>query len=677
MLDKFINYILQRFGFRTGVKRPIEDSDEEDDVIDIERCSPQRKIRKTDSKPYISSSEFLCPAPDWKMPKKKPVSSCRQQQRSVDGQSAAHQSSLQAGCSWFDESKENIIDVSDDDEDPEVLGEWQDANTLRKCPVFKGSRRSETPVTSRPKTDDDDDDDDDVQVVKVVESDIDKITQSGNRTSIFRTQSATPARLSQSKQLHADSTSSRKSPVLLLRLRSSKYSQGSNGSQSSASVRSINAEEQRAKLALNESFRLEEKKQYSELLQRFTSVPLSGRGRSHVPVWSPSLKSSLMRDEGTPSSSLAAKAREKLSKERPILVDLTKSHVPKSTHTLRKRVEVRKDREVEPYTLTSKHDDESSDQQVETPFVSNNSLAQALKSNYFFGDDLVASINEKYKKKREARERQEKEEQLKASHFEKREKKLHVEALERMTNYLKITDAIFEDDIVEEKVQLPDLTHEMQNVIDTALISKPAGELLVEAFGLSIKRHDMQTLAGLNWLNDEVMNFYMELLKERGKLENYPNVYTFNTFFYPRLLSGGHSALKRWTRKVDIFSFDIIIVPVHLGVHWCMAAIDFCNKTIRYYDSMGSSNNKCLQSLLKYLQDESLDKLKKKFNTTDWKTENVQKIPQQMNGSDCGMFSCMYAEYISRNADITFTQQDMPYFRRKMVYEIYSRKLLL
>jgi sentrin-specific protease 1 len=55
----------------------------------------------------------------------------------------------------------------------------------------------------------------------------------------------------------------------------------------------------------------------------------------------------------------------------------------------------------------------------------------------------------------------------------------------------------------------------------------------------------------------------------------------------------------------------------------------------------------------------------------------LQDIPQQMNGSDCGMFSCMYAEFICRNADITFTQEDMPYFRRKMVYEIYTCKLLM
>ena len=34
----------------------------------------------------------------------------------------------------------------------------------------------------------------------------------------------------------------------------------------------------------------------------------------------------------------------------------------------------------------------------------------------------------------------------------------------------------------------------------------------------------------------------------------------------------------------------------------------------------------------------------------------LQDIPQQMNGSDCGVFSCKYAEYLSRDAPFTFSQ---------------------
>jgi hypothetical protein len=48
-------------------------------------------------------------------------------------------------------------------------------------------------------------------------------------------------------------------------------------------------------------------------------------------------------------------------------------------------------------------------------------------------------------------------------HFQEREKKLHVEALERMTNYLKITDAILDEAFIEEdKFALPELTADMQ-----------------------------------------------------------------------------------------------------------------------------------------------------------------------------------------------------------------------
>ncbi|KAF5922226.1 hypothetical protein HPG69_007114 [Diceros bicornis minor] len=53
-----------------------------------------------------------------------------------------------------------------------------------------------------------------------------------------------------------------------------------------------------------------------------------------------------------------------------------------------------------------------------------------------------------------------------------------------------------------------------------------------------------------------------------------------------------------------------------------------------------------------------------------------KEIPQQLNGSDCGMFTCKYADYISRDKPITFTQHQMPLFRKKMVWEILHQQLL-
>ncbi|KJH52850.1 hypothetical protein DICVIV_00895 [Dictyocaulus viviparus] len=47
-----------------------------------------------------------------------------------------------------------------------------------------------------------------------------------------------------------------------------------------------------------------------------------------------------------------------------------------------------------------------------------------------------------------------------------------------------------------------------------------------------------------------------------------------------------------------------------------------------------------------------------------------------MNGSDCGVFACKFAEFASRRAPIVFTQQHMPYYRQRMVYELVEQKLL-
>ncbi|KAJ7317685.1 hypothetical protein JRQ81_003847 [Phrynocephalus forsythii] len=206
--------------------------------------------------------------------------------------------------------------------------------------------------------------------------------------------------------------------------------------------------------------------------------------------------------------------------------------------------------------------------------------------------------------------------------------------------------------------EFPEITEEMEREIKSVLRNGNQDEVLSEAFRLTITRKDIQTLNHLNWLNDEIINFYMNLLMERSKQKGLPTVHAFNTFFFTKLKTAGYAAVKRWTKKVDIFSVEILLVPVHLGVHWCLAVIDFRKKTITYFDSMGGSNNEACKILLQYLKQESLDKKRKEFDTNGWMllSKRSQEIPQQMNGSDCGMFTCKYADCISKDKPINFTQ---------------------
>lgn len=307
-----------------------------------------------------------------------------------------------------------------------------------------------------------------------------------------------------------------------------------------------------------------------------------------------------------------------------------------------------------------------------------NTLRDALASKLVLKKDLVPQIAKRHDEriKQQLREAEElKRHANLLSDANRMTRELSLE--EQLARTLKLCKEVIDDREIPDEEPLPILTDVMLREVQNALSSRSSNDILAEGFGLRITRKDIQTLSGLNWLNDEVINFYMNLLIERGeKNEKFPNVHAMNTFFYPKLLSSGHSSLKRWTRKVDIFAKDIVVVPIHLGIHWCMSIIDFRDKTIKYFDSMGSANPKCLVALRKYLEDESLDKKKKSYDTSDWKLDSVKDIPQQMNGSDCGVFSCMFAEFICAKRNITFTQQDMPYFRNKMVYEILKGKLM-
>ncbi|NXW62567.1 SENP2 protease, partial [Eurystomus gularis] len=203
-------------------------------------------------------------------------------------------------------------------------------------------------------------------------------------------------------------------------------------------------------------------------------------------------------------------------------------------------------------------------------------------------------------------------------------------------------------------------------------------EIMSRAFKLEITREDIHTLNNLCWLNDEIINFYLSLLVDRNKREGYPAVHAFSTFFYPKLLAGGYSAVRRWTRGVDVFRQDFILVPVHLRVHWALVVIDVRKKSIRYYDSLGGKGDKICETVFRYLQEESREKRNVELAISEWTLHSLDshEIPQQANGSDCGVFLCKYADTIIRDLPITFTAENMPYFRRKMVWEILHQKLL-
>jgi Ulp1 family protease len=89
-------------------------------------------------------------------------------------------------------------------------------------------------------------------------------------------------------------------------------------------------------------------------------------------------------------------------------------------------------------------------------------------------------------------------------------------------------------------------------------------KVLVNGDKISVRGNDLITLKKRVWLNDEVINFYVELILKRAvsEPEKYPKIHMFNTFFYSLLEKKGYSGVARITKKakIEIFSLDMVIV---------------------------------------------------------------------------------------------------------------------
>ncbi|KAF4089295.1 hypothetical protein AMELA_G00064500 [Ameiurus melas] len=203
------------------------------------------------------------------------------------------------------------------------------------------------------------------------------------------------------------------------------------------------------------------------------------------------------------------------------------------------------------------------------------------------------------------------------------------------------------------------------------------GTSIVRGFSVNYKRHvltmdDLSTLYGQNWLNDQVMNMYGDLV-----MDSVPDkVHFFNSFFYDKLRTKGYEGVKRWTKNVDIFSKDLLLIPIHLEVHWSLVSVDIKQRFITYFDSQRTLNRRCPKHIFKYLQAEAIIKQQRDF-LTGWRGFFKMNVGRQNNDSDCGAFVLQYCKCLSLGQPFSFSQQDMPKLRRLMYKELCHCKLSL
>ncbi|KAI8090220.1 Senp1 mutant in complex with sumo-1 [Gilbertella persicaria] len=191
-----------------------------------------------------------------------------------------------------------------------------------------------------------------------------------------------------------------------------------------------------------------------------------------------------------------------------------------------------------------------------------------------------------------------------------------------------------------------------------------------------VSYRDIYRLYPETWLNDEIVNFYFELISDRAsKADNLPQIHCFNTFFCSTLRDQGYNKVRRWTKRVDIFSKDLVLVPINQSYHWVLGVMDMKHKKVTVYDSLHGNHDNTLELFLDYLEKEHLDKKKTPIDTSDWKKETPKDIPRQENMSDCGAFTCTFAERLSRQQPFGFSQSDMVTIRRRIALNILNKAI--
>jgi Ulp1 family protease len=227
----------------------------------------------------------------------------------------------------------------------------------------------------------------------------------------------------------------------------------------------------------------------------------------------------------------------------------------------------------------------------------------------------------------------------------------------------------------------------------------------------------LKTLKPRQWLRDDVVNAYINLLRERSSVMG-DSVWIATSPFWPKVTADvkdqatgqvqshgyNYAGVQTWSavtirtkprpQPVDLLSKTLLLFPInYVQSHWAAMALDLVNKRAIYYDSLAGSQRSALDKanaaasvLLRWLRDEAKTKKGIDMDTSDWSIIGAYgTLPQQHNGCDCGVFMCLFLDYLSagytpvegspeKGAD--FDQSDIDNFRIRMGCCLLEQRLI-
>jgi Ulp1 family protease len=223
---------------------------------------------------------------------------------------------------------------------------------------------------------------------------------------------------------------------------------------------------------------------------------------------------------------------------------------------------------------------------------------------------------------------------------------------------------------------VPNLTDKEEQIAETLLDlhAEDQQTVLIDKFNIPIRRRTLHCLRDSQWLSDEVLNFYFALLHEKAGEAR--KIFCWNSFFFSKLSSSGYTGVRNWTtrKNIDLFNDDqveLILMPVHLGDHWALGVVNMRLRTTMYLDSLGGDSPDFHAHIQGYLEEEYKSKRPGKPSLIWGREKPLKNLPLQSNGSDCGVFVCMYALALASGGDLLGATSDrVPVMRRRIACDI-------
>ncbi|KAF5294803.1 hypothetical protein FQA39_LY00287 [Lamprigera yunnana] len=222
----------------------------------------------------------------------------------------------------------------------------------------------------------------------------------------------------------------------------------------------------------------------------------------------------------------------------------------------------------------------------------------------------------------------------------------------------------------------PSFTKSCEIEINNA-ISNSVGrstDIIIQRGETILSRHDFRTFHNGKCFTYKIIEVYMDLIMTRGFKEEYSSVFALKSHFYRHLCEKNYTALE-WLNHVNLFSYDIVVIPIVIGEAWSLVVIDCRKSMITHYDSMGSLDRYCIFEIAQFIYVTGL--YHKDDSFLDWRFQRSEIISRHGYSFDTGVDICFIAESYSRNASVKMQSGQMTYVRRKIALEILHNQLLV